>query len=143
MAKFGEKSLAQRATLHPDLQKVVDTTIAFFGFSITEGARTQATQRKYFLEGRSKVDWPAGAHCKIPSDAFDFLPDTVSWDDLNGVNGKAIQQKAVATCYYLAGAFIAVGHMRGIKVRSGADWDMDTDLQDQNFNDIVHLERVR
>jgi peptidoglycan L-alanyl-D-glutamate endopeptidase CwlK len=141
MAKFSIKSLDQLKTCHQDLQRVALTAIEHFGFSIVEGHRDKEKQHKYFVDGKSRVDWPNGNHNKIPSNAFDFLPDSVSWDDLNGVNGNKVQEQAVATCYMLSGYLLAIGDILDIPLRSGADWDSDKDLKDQNFNDIVHIER--
>jgi len=141
MAKFGKESIENLATCSVELQRVAMIVINYFGHRITEGHRGQEKQHKYFLEKRSKVDWPDGEHNKTPSDALDFLPDSVTWNDLNGVNGEKIQQQAVATCYMLAGYYLAIGDMLDTPLRSGADWDSDKDLKDQNFNDIVHIER--
>lgn len=141
MSSLDAKSLQQLSTCHLDLQKVAMTAIRWTPFSIVEGQRGQEKQHKAFVEGRSKVDWPNGKHNATPSDAFDFLPAFVTWNDLNGVNGKEKQRRGEAACYKLAGFLCAIGEMLEIPLRSGTDWDGDGDLADQTLNDLVHIER--
>lgn len=44
--------------------------------------------------------------------------------------------------YLYIGALKGTADTMGIKIRSGADWDGDNQLDDQTFNDIGHIELV-
>ena len=54
---FGSRSLKRLEGIHPDLSKVMDRAIATtdIDFSVLEGMRTLATQRKYVATGKSKT----------------------------------------------------------------------------------------
>jgi hypothetical protein len=43
----------------------------------------------------------------------------------------------------VAYTFIGIGLVKGINLRWGGDWDRDSDLKDQTFNDLGHIEVVR
>ena len=57
MAKFGTRSLKNMKGLHSDLLKVLNEAIKAppFDFTITDGLRTMAEQKKYVREGKSKT----------------------------------------------------------------------------------------
>jgi len=42
--------------------------------------------------------------------------------------------------YHFAGFVLGIAAVMGIELRWGGDWDMDDDLHDQTFNDLVHFE---
>lgn len=131
---FGKTSRANRATIHPDLQIVMDDALAtgIMDFSIIEGYRDKAKQNRYYMLEKSKVKWPDGKHNKIPSDAVDAAPY---------INGKISWNKS--HCCVLAGIILACAAKRGIKLRWGGNWDMDGEpITDQDFQDLVHYERV-
>ena len=54
---FGSRSLKRLEVIHPDLRKVMDRAIATtdIDFTVLEGMRTLATQRKYVATGKSKT----------------------------------------------------------------------------------------
>ena len=46
-------------------------------------------------------------------------------------------------CCVLAGIILTCAVKRGIKIRWGGNWDMDSEpITDQDFQDLVHYERV-
>ena len=55
MPKFGNASKQRLATVHPDLQKILNEAIKYYDFSITEGYRALADQKKYVSQGKSKT----------------------------------------------------------------------------------------
>ena len=55
MPRFSQKSLMMLEECHPDIQKVMNEAIKYIDFSITEGARTEEQQLKYYASGKSKT----------------------------------------------------------------------------------------
>jgi len=129
MASFGKSSLEQLATCDPDIQKVFNEVIKYFDCKVIQGHRGRAEQHKAYLDGKSKVDWPNGKHNSLPSKAVDVMPYPIDWNDIQRL------------CYF-AGFVMCTALRMGIKLRWGKDWDGDTDLNDQNFNDGPHFEKV-
>ena len=129
MPKFSEASLARLNTCDERLQRVFREVIKHFDCVITEGHRGEELQHQYFLEGKSKKDWPNGEHNHIPSRAVDAVPYPVDYKDVRRI------------CYF-AGYVMATALTLGIKLRWGYDWDGDTDLNDQTFNDGPHFELI-
>jgi peptidoglycan LD-endopeptidase CwlK len=127
MPSFGQRSLAELATCHPDLQRVANEAIKYWDFSILDGHRTQEEQETAFRTGRSKLHWPEGPHCKSPSEAFDFAPYPIDWSNEDRF-------------LLLAGKIMGLAQQMGIRLRSGADWDGDGNPRNQTFNDRGHLE---
>lgn len=130
MPKFGKTSLARRATLHPDLQGIVDEAIQVVDFFIATGHRSEAEQNAAFDKKVSQKRWPESKHNKTPSEAMDVVPWPTQW---------ACEKQI----YLLAGVIKAIAHSRGVKIRWGGDWDSDGDLTDQRFNDPCHFELVK
>lgn len=130
MYKYGKKSLANRATLHHDLQRVVDEIIKRRDCSILVGHRTKEDQDDAFRRGLSKLKWPNSTHNKTPSEGMDISPYPINWNDTKSF-------------YHFAGYVLGVADSLGIKLRWGGDWDSDQDLNDQTFMDLVHFELVK
>ena len=42
--------------------------------------------------------------------------------------------------YHFAGFVLGIAASMGFELRWGGDWDMDNDLHDQSFMDLVHFE---
>ena len=129
MPKFGALSREQLDTCDERIQRVFYEVIKHFDCKIIEGHRRQALQDLYFKQGKSKVQWPNGAHNSLPSMAVDAMPYPVNWFDVKRM------------CYF-AGFVMATALSMGIRLRWGHDWDGDTDLKDQTFNDGPHYEIV-
>ncbi len=142
MNEYSKSSADKLSTCHPDIQRVFLKVLEYFNHTILEGHRGQEAQHKAFEEGRSKLDWPKGNHNKTPSTAVDAMPYPFSFADLDGKNGTKRQVLAMCRQYLFIGFVLATAYMMGVKMRSGADWDMDTDLSDQTFNDLPHFELV-
>jgi hypothetical protein len=127
MPKFGTSSLTQRATLHPDLKRLVDEVIKHVDFSITCGYRNQADQDAAVTKGLSQVKFPNGKHNTLPSKALDVAPYPINWNDTEAFT-------------LLAGVFFGVAAVLGIKLRLGADWDGDFNTLEHSFKDRPHIE---
>ena len=117
-----------------DLIKEID-------FAVIEGHRNKAQQNAYYAKGRTEpgniityVKWPNGDHNVYPSRALHLIP----WP----FNGKKDWTNS-KRFYHLAGVVRGVAYKRGVKVRWGGNWDGDSDLDDQTFNDLLHYELKR
>lgn len=135
MPKFSAVSLFRLSTCHDDLVTLFNEVIQTFDCTILEGYRTQAKQDAAYLAKNSKVKYPYGKHNQKPSHAVDVAPYPVNFNDTR-------------RSYLFAGYVLGIaemlkkeGKMRH-SIRCGADWDGDTDLNDQVFNDLNHFEII-
>ncbi len=129
MPHFSKKSKAKMATCDPRLQEIFNEAIKIVDFMILEGHREEDRQNELYEAGKSKVKYPYGKHNKRPSKAGDAAPWPIDWEDRERF-------------YFLAGVIIAIGAMKGIKIRYGGDWDGDRDFKDNQFDDLVHFEII-
>jgi len=129
MPSFSEKSLTKLATCHPLLQRVFHEVVKNFDCTILEGQRNEARQNQMVAEGKSQVRWPDGKHNTVPSRAVDVTPYPILWDD-----------RERQTLF--AGYVLATAKAMGIDLRWGGDWDRDTEVRDNSFDDLVHFEIV-
>ena len=130
MPKFGEKSRGQLLTCHEDLQRLFNEVIKHFDCSVLEGHRNEANQNAAFAARVSRLRWPESKHNRIPAEAVDVVPDPVRWSD-------------VKRMYYFAGFVMAVAIGMDIPLRWGGDWDRDTEVLDNKFNDLCHFELLK
>ena len=129
MAQFSRRSKEKLSTCDSRLQMVFREVIKYFDCTILEGHRGKERQNQYYLEGRSKVQFPNGKHNSYPSEAVDVMPYPIDWNDIERI------------CYF-AGFVMGVANQLGVKLRWGKDWDRDTDLNDQSFKDGPHFELI-
>lgn len=127
MPSFGKSSQDKLATCDPRLQKVFNEVIKYFYCTVIEGHRGEEAQNKAFAEGKSKLKYPQGKHNKTPSLAADVLPYPIDWNDTNRMR-------------YFAGFVVGIAATMGIKLRWGGDWNQNTELKDNSFNDLPHFE---
>ena len=127
MPNFGTRSQNNLSEAHPDLQKVFNEVIKHFDCAVIEGHRGQEEQDKAFHSGKSKLKFPESKHNQSPSLAVDVVPWPVDWND----------EKRF---YYFAGFVKGIAAELGIELRWGGDWDSDTEVDDQTFNDLPHFE---
>ena len=129
MYKFGKKSKEKLDTVEDKLANLATAVLAHVDIGVLEGYRNKATQNEYYREGKSKLEYPLSKHNSYPSIAIDlgvYVNGRLTWDP--------------KYYYQLAGFMLAYAEMQGISIRWGGDWDMDGDLGDQTFNDLVHFE---
>lgn len=135
MPKFSNQSLERLYTCHTDLQLLFNTVIEDFDCTIICGHRDAEAQNEAYRTGNSKLRYPQSKHNTVPSIAVDVAPYPIDWNDLRRF------------CYF-AGFVVATSHWcyaegsMKHKIRWGGDWDMDTQLKDNRFNDLVHFELV-
>ncbi len=129
MPAFGKKSLANLNSAHNDLQALFNEVIKHFDCTVLEGFRGKERQNRLFSEGATKVKFPNSKHNHSPSLAVDVIPYPINWKDRERIT-------------YFAGFVKGVASQLGIKIRWGGDWDSDTELSDNKFDDLVHFELV-
>jgi len=119
--------------VHPSLVKVVYEVAKTFPLIIICGERLKVEQDEAYHTGKSKLKWPSSKHnIMVPEThctAVDIAPLPLDWND-------------IPRFYYLAGFVKAKGQELGLNIRWGGDWDNDTEIKDNNFNDLVHFEIV-
>lgn len=129
MPRFSQRSLDRLETCHRDLQRLFKEVIKRFDCSILCGERGEEDQTRAFKDGLTKVEYPFSKHNQKPSLAVDVAPYPIDWNDLNRF-------------YFFGGYVKRVAEELGIEVRWGGDWDSDTMVLDQTFNDLPHWELV-
>ena len=127
MPKFRRKSLSKLETCDKRLQDLFLRVVKKFDCTILEGHRSKDRQNKLFDEGKSKLKYPKGKHNSLPSKAVDVAPYPIDWNDRERFT-------------YFAGYVVGIAYQMGLKIRWGGDWDMDTQVKDNNFDDLPHFE---
>lgn len=127
MADFGGSSRARLATCHPDLQRVLLEVVRHFDCTVVCGERGKAEQDAAFASGNSKARFGESSHNYSPSLAVDVVPYPVDWKDLDRIR-------------YFAGFVKGVAAAMGVDLVWGGDWNDNTVLSDQKFNDLPHFE---
>ena len=127
MPRFSKKSLSKLETCDKRLQDLFLRVVQKFDCTIIEGHRSKDRQNKLFKEGKSKLKYPKGKHNAIPSKAVDVAPYPIDWNDRERFT-------------YFAGYVVGIAYQMGLKIRWGGDWDMDTQVKDNNFDDLPHFE---
>lgn len=106
---FGSRSLKRLEGVHPDIRKVMDRAISItdLDFTVLEGLRTLAQQRKYYATGKSKT--MRSRH--LTGHAVDIAPmvdGKITWD-------WAVYDK-------LAPVIKRAAQDVGVKIEWGGDW---------------------
>lgn len=133
MPSYSNTSKKRLATCHKDLQTIFNEVIKGFDCTIVCGHRSEKEQTKAFNDGFSKVKFPKSKHNKFPSMAVDAVPYPIDWDDTDRMIHFAGYVRGVVEILYTFGD---ITH----KVRWGGDWDKDTELKDNRFQDFPHFE---
>ncbi len=129
MPSFSDKSISKLGTCDARLQRVFHEVVRNFDCTVLEGHRNKERQNRLVEEGKSQVLWPDGKHNTVPSMAVDVTPYPVVWDD-----------RERQTLF--AGYVLATAKAMGVDLRWGGDWDLDTEVRDNTFDDLVHFEIV-
>ena len=131
MAKFGRKSNLNLQTCHPDLKRLFREVVKTYDCTVLWGHRGEDQQNEMYSSNPpiTKVQYPNSKHNSLPSKAADVAP----W-----INGRICFEPR--QCYDFAGYVKRVAEQLNIKLRRGADWDGDGDINDQTFRDIIHFE---
>ena len=146
MNRYGSRSIEVRATLHPDLVLIFNEAIMYLDISLYEGIRSDETQLKYFIDGKSKLDPRIASKRKYAkhlkqSDGYSHAVDCAPYPI--DFSSKAKKRERF---YFMAGIIKAISsrlYKEGKTthvIRWGGDWDMDDDFNDQSFDDLPHFE---
>lgn len=125
--KYSKSSADKLASCHEDLQLVFNLVLQHIDTTVIEGHRPESRQNELYRTGKSQLQWPEGKHNSTPSLAIDVAPYPINWKD-----------RERFTLY--AGFVLGIAASKGIKLRWGGDWDMDNQVADNNFDDLVHFE---
>lgn len=135
MPSYSVRSRERLNTCHKDLRVIFNAVIPHFDNSILCGHRDEAAQMEAYNSGKSQLKWPQSKHNKTPSMAVDVAPYPIDWEDLDRFRYFAGYVMGVA----------AILHSEGLithRLRWGGDWDRDTQVKDNSFNDMPHFELV-
>lgn len=142
---FGERSLEQLATLHPDLQLIMLESLknTDVDFSLVEGHRTVERQNKLYKKGLSKIDGikTIGKHNVYPSEAVDIVIYTSNRDMRKRIAYDFIHLAYVGGVITSTAKQLFVQGKISHLIRWGLNWDRDGILKfDQTFIDAPHFE---
>ena len=147
MYSFGERSRRELATCKKELRSVMELAIkrSAVDFGITQGERTVEEQKRFFLQGASKIDpdryTPQELVKKAKHIVNEFEPKSRAVDIYIFVKGRkdlAFDERYVI---YVAGVIESCARELGVPMRWGGNWDMDGEIiTDQRFQDLVHFE---
>jgi len=129
MPIYSDKSKQKLATCDKRLQLIFNKAIKHFDNTILFGHRDYTDQMTAFREGNSQLTWPNSKHNKFPSLGVDAAPYPIDWDDIERFR-------------YFNGFIMGIATGLGIQLRCGCDWDMDTEVKDNKFNDLCHYELI-
>ena len=129
MPASNQSSIDQLASCDKRLQQVFNEVIKSFDCKVIIGHRGQEAQEEAFRTGKSQKHWPDGNHNAMPSKAADVIPVPIDWNDRERMT-------------FFAGFVMGVAHNMNIKLRWGGDWDQNTQVKDNSFDDLVHFEVV-
>ena len=137
MASYSLASKTKLETCHPDLQTLFFYVILGYDNTIVCGHRDRLEQEVAYANGYSKLQWPNSKHNKYPSEAVDAAPYEKS-----GIDWGKLQSSHFAG--YVKGVADMLFRMSIIshRIRSGADWDQDNDVDDTTFWDGAHFEII-
>ena len=153
MNKYSASSRKKLDTCDITLQIILKEVLPDFDHTIIYGNRSQKLQMQLFQKGRAiKGDkWvivnplEVVTHCDgvikksnhnfTPSKAVDVIPYPLDWKDEKRMCFFAGHVMATARRLYKEGKIKRM-------IRWGGDWDSDTELKDQTFNDLAHFELI-
>ena len=127
MPRFGKRSKKRLATCDDRLQDLFKKVIKYFDCTVIQGHRGEAEQNQAYDAGRSKLRYPDGKHNADPSKAVDVAPYPIDWSDRDRF-------------HYFGGFVLGIASQMGLKIRWGGDWDRDTKVKDNKFDDLPHFE---
>jgi peptidoglycan LD-endopeptidase CwlK len=137
MYKYGKKSQEHLATLHPDLQKILNIAIKYYDITILEGVRDIERQEELLRTGMSKT--MDSKHLKQAdgySHAVDCAINPIDWNDRERFVLLQGFLKGIADMLYDQGQ---ISH----RLRLGVDWDNDGNIKEHSFFDGPHIELIK
>jgi len=123
MYRFGKKSKERLKGVDSNLVKVLNELIKIMDVTIIEGVRSKERQEQLLAQGKTKTKYSK----HITGKAVDLAPYPINWEDRD-------------MFHYMGGMLRGIGQSMGLKIRWGGDWDSDGDINDNKFDDLVHVE---
>jgi len=133
MPNFSKSSKSKLESCDPELQILFNYVIKYFDCKVIYGYRTKKAQNAAFAGGFSKVKYPNSKHNKTPSQAVDVIPYPIQWKNIDRMRYFIGFVKGIARMLKDYGAMEK-------EIITGIDWDNDTVLTDQRFNDFPHFQ---
>ena len=127
MPRFGKRSRKNLKTCDARLQDLFSEVIKHFDCSVLVGFRDRDGQDTAFNSGHSTKKWPNSKHNSKPAIAVDVAPYPIDWKD---------RERFI----YFGGVVKGFAYQLGLSLRWGGDWNNDTQLSDNKFDDLVHFE---
>jgi len=125
--KFSATSQKRLEGAHPDLQRVFAEVVKHFDCTIVCGHRGRVAQQLALESGKSKAAFGQSPHNFKPAYAVDVVPYPINWQDRERMT-------------YFAGFVLGTARALGVNLKWGGDWDGDTHLSDNRFDDLPHFE---
>ena len=134
MPSFSTASRKRLLTCHPDLQRLFNRVIERRDCTIVSGRRGEVEQNELYRTGFSQRKYPYSMHNQSPSVGVDAMPyhdcePHLRWEDIEST-------------YNFIGYVQGIADLLDIEIRSGADWNMNDEFDDQSFVDVAHFELV-
>ena len=123
MYKFGKRSKQRLKGVDPKLVNVLNELIKIMDVTIIEGLRSKERQEQLLAQGKTKTKYSK----HIEGKAVDLAPYPIDWEDRE-------------MFHYMGGMLRGLGKAMGVNIRWGGDWDSDGDINDNKFDDLVHVE---
>ena len=149
---LGTKSISKLDCVHPSLVSVVRRAIELTeqDFMVLDGVRSEQRQRELYGQGRTAaelkaagvdpalakpsakvVTWTLKSNHFKQADGFghavDLVPHPVDWNTISKFDA-------------IADAMMQAADELGVKIRHGADWDMDGKRREKGETDNPHFE---
>jgi peptidoglycan L-alanyl-D-glutamate endopeptidase CwlK len=137
MKHFSITSASKLAGCHRDLQVLFNHIILERDCTVICGFRDEEAQNAAFFAGNSQKKWPDSKHNTQPSLACDVAPYEVTGIDW----GKLQSAEFAGYVLGVADQLLRIGTISH-RIRRGADWDCDGDVDDTKFWDAVHFEII-
>ena len=128
---YSPSSAAKLAQCDPRLQLVFTTVLQSFDHTVITGHRNEILQNAayYHVPQLSQLKFPDSKHNVFPSKAIDVCPYPIDFNDRERLT-------------YFAGFVLGVAKELDINLRWGGDWDSDTEVTDNGFDDLCHFELI-
>ena len=130
MPKFSKRSEDKLYSCQGGLIDLFEVVVREFDCTILCGYRGEVEQQALFEQDYSQVQYPDSKHNFDPSMAVDAAPWPIDWND-------------IGRFYYFAGHVKAFAYSMGLDLVYGGDWNDDTQVKDNKFNDLVHFQLGR
>lgn len=127
MPSFSKRSTSILSTCDPRLVFLFTEVVKNFDCTVFSGRRGQEEQDELVRQGKSQIKFPRSRHNSEPSMAVDVAAYPIHWSD---------RERAT----YFAGFVMGVASANQIRIRWGGDWNQNTILSDNVFDDLFHFE---